>query len=460
MTRKYALKYNNRNFTLKNLFILSFTICTTASFVGPFRYTIYNMNYFILFFLFDLLFFLGLSSGNVTIKVNRKASIDKNFYITSAGRLVLFILNILSACCFIYFVWLFLRSVGFYLFGEALLRTFDENGRTNLEKITLALMHLGAETVYLIINSEQSRNTNKAQYVLSSVCLFLPGIRSVILGKRFVIVVELIIFIYVNRSFFLKPAKDAFIRRNHNSILARMLIFLIIIVVIWTCMWLFTSRTNLAKLLPYMFYPGDTQLNPFWEWLRQKTEGVLDPFYTFSDYLAQMPFVFSYYLSNYKPERILMGAYLLTPFVQLGASIFPGLNSAQENMLYIASGKYSGIGYMLIADFGMFFGLLMAYFAGMLFSKIEKSKCYNRVSYAVYPCIVAICIFAPVYYFNVGRSDYTLLFTCILAPLFLGVCAPRSGIYPPSSARAKIGSVQSGGEPNGRTNFGRGADYS
>lgn len=149
------------------------------------------------------------------------------------------------------------------------------------------------------------------------------------------------------------------------------------------------------------------------------TEGKIDFLCVASDYLGEAPYVFSYYCKYNIPEKIAYGLISLRSFVQIINNLTgfgPSYNDLLENL---SSGQYSGFAYVLIADFGIIGSLIMSYFYGFIFAKIERYKNMNRVCCVIYPAIKVICFFAPIFFFYVGRVDYTILFCVILSLLCL-----------------------------------------
>lgn len=397
-----------QNMKLSELFLCSAIFFILASLFGAFDRKIYNMFWFVIFYVFELLFFLGLKSGGLVLKKTAKP-INFEFKITKSGSYILVALNIISILSFVYFLVLYLNNVGTGYLGKYTSDIFDDN-RTVLEKATLLLMQLGGEATYLITCICPKYNPKLKR--LASVCLFLPGLRSLILGNRFTVAVEFIIYFFTyfdyQKMISFKTNKDK--RKTFFVIVFGAALFA-------AFMYLFASRSiYFTALNLYEFVPGDMKLKSFWLKLYQYTNGKLDFIYRFFDYISEAPYVFSYFCSYKFPEKILYGQITFRAIMQLVNNAFGIGNSYTETISMIASGKYSGFGYILIADFGIYLAPVCAYLFGLLFAKIEFYRNKILLFYVIYPVTKAICLFAPIFYFYVGRSDYVILLAILLTP--------------------------------------------
>lgn len=400
---------------LKYIFLASAIFFLFFSFFGTYEYKIYSEAWFFMFFVYELLFFCGLSSGNINV-LNHKRKKSQNqieFSITQTGALILWIACILSLLSFLYFLFLYRNTLGNFVFGTYTADLFDE-GRTKLEKITLLLMQIGGDSAFLVLSADRT-NKHKRLKKLSHITLFLPGLRYLLMGARFTIATEFLMLFALKMPLLKEKLKVSVIARRQKHII---LAFAIILGIAF--LYLFSSRSIYYTALERQsFFPGDMKLKPFWRNLYDVTEGKIDFLCVASDYLGEAPYVFSYYCKYNIPEKIAYGLISLRSIVQIINNLTgfgPSYNDLLENL---SSGQYSGFAYVLIADFGVIGSVIMSYLYGFIFSKIEKYKNKNRICCVIYPAIKVICFFAPIFFFYVGRVDYTILFCVILSLLCL-----------------------------------------
>lgn len=400
---------------LANIFLCSSLFFAFFSLFGVYKYKIYSYPYFILFWIFELLFFMGLKSRkHITAAEIQTVKKTVDFKLSKQGIIIIYILNFISIFCFIYFLFLYQKSYGIFSFGAYTADDFESNGRTALEKLTLLLMQIGGDSSFLIVSCAGKLKDKKLKK-LSTVCLFLPGLRYLLMGARFTIAVEFLLFFSVKSLYWKRQSVKTSVGKKTK-------IFIIIfgLVLFASFLYLFSSRTIYYSALERkMYIAGDMTVKPFWKWLYEITEGKISFLFYLSTYLGEAPYVFAYSCTNAFPERMLLGQITFRSILQILGTLFPTGYSYTEVLGTIASGRYSGFGYILIADFGIFLSPIMAYLIGVIFSKVEYYNEKNRICNAIYPALKVICFFAPVYYFYVGRLDYTILFALVLAPFCL-----------------------------------------
>jgi hypothetical protein len=134
--------------------------------------------------------------------------------------------------------------------------------------------------------------------------------------------------------------------------------------------------------------------------------------------MAESPYVFSYYCKYGMPEKSCGGVLFLRPIIKI-LSALAGTDWYDSITSVMMTGKYSGCFYSIICDFGLAFSPIATYLYGLLFAKIERNKNRSRLCAALMPAVMVMCLFAPVYYFNVGRLDFTVFFVFLLSPLCL-----------------------------------------
>ncbi len=412
----YIPSFNaDRKSRLANIFLYSALFFAFFSIWGVYKYKIYSYPYFVLFWVYELLFFMGLKSKRGTI--TSKKQITKKtaaFELSKQGIIIIYILNYVSIICFAYFLYLYQKSYDIFSFGAYTADTFASGGRTALEKLTLLLMQIGGDSSFLIVSSAENLKDKKLK-ILSSICLFLPGLRYLLMGARFTIAVEFLLFFSVKSLCWKK--------RSGKTSVSKMTKIFVIIFGLWlfvVFLYLFSSRSIYYTALERkMYIAGDMEVKPFWKHLYEVTSGKISFLFYLSTYLGEAPYVFAYSCANVFPERVLLGQITFRSVLQILGTLFSTGYSYTGVLGTLASGRYSGFGYILIADFGIFFSPVIAYLIGAIFARIEYYSDTNKICNAVYPALRVICFFAPVYYFYVGRIDYTILFAILLAPFCL-----------------------------------------
>ena len=407
---------------LHTIFFLSSCFFAFFSFFGAYQYKIYSLPWFFAFFVFSLLLYLGLSVGKALGWSDGGGSSfpwrGSGIVVTERGARLLFLLCCLSILSFLYFLYLYTKDVGgtaFGVYGAYTATAFEETGRTSLEKATLLLMQMGGDAAFLILSADTTRS-HKALKRLSCLCLFLPGIRYLLMGARFTIAAEFLMLFAVRRQRGVSMMRR-WIRRRGGRKKYTFLLIAAAISLGGIFLYLFAARSIYYTALERkLAYPGDMTVRPFWRELYQRTEGRIDFLCTASDYLGEAPYVFSYYCRYHMPDQIFWGQLLMRSVVKIADTLL-GLELPSYEGL--AGGQYSGFAYALIADFGVVGAFPAAFLFGVLFAWIEARSGDDAVCRTIYPAIQVICFFAPVYYFYVGRIDFTILFCLFLAPVCL-----------------------------------------
>lgn len=343
------------------------------------------------------------------LNIGNQKLTKKEFYITKEGEIVCLILCIISLLCFFYQAKriIFTLASDFVLLGGHYGEIFQDN-RGALDRYILVLMHLGSEVVFLIVYSLSSLNY-KLTRKLASLCLWLPGIYYILLGGRFMIAVEFLIFTFAMRN------------NNKNSFTHKQKMVVLLLAVVLSACFLtlfYTRQLYFTALTKYEFNTGDMILKEWAYWFYQLTDGAVNPFYDFCDYLAEAPYVFSAFCEFYKPQTTLWGLNLIRPINLLLNTVGAGVHPLVliENEIYMG-GKYSGFCYPLIVDFGHLFSLFAAVLIGYLFAYVFKYRNIKFWARCMSPCIYTSILFSPIYYFNVGRLDFIIVFVALL--LFL-----------------------------------------
>lgn len=407
--------------TLRKVFFLSALFFAFFSFFGVYEYKIYSNEWFFLFFIYELLFYAGLASGRIVYGRSERSltRIKYKFSLTNGGALLLWIACILSLFSFAYFVVLYRNALGSFIFGNYTANSFEES-RNSLEKITLLLMQIGGDAAFLILSVDESERHKRLKW-LSHVTLFLPGLRYLLMGARFAIAAEFLMLLVIKW-----PAIRKRIRFSSRAKREKRIIVVGAIVLGIVFLYLFASRAIYYTALERKaFNVGDMLMKPFWRKLYETTNGKIDFLCVASDYLGEAPYIFSYYCKYRMPEQMAYGQISFRSIVQIVNNL-TGLGARYSDLVSnIASGQYSGFAYILIADFGVIGSFFVTYLIGLVFSKSERNKRRFASCCVIYPAIKVICFFAPIFFFYVGRLDYTILFSSLMS-LF---CLKRERIY-------------------------------
>lgn len=397
---------------LANIFFAAAVFFAFSSFFGLYERTIYDMGYFLLFWVMEILFWLGLNSGRLVFGRKRKKG-TYSFYLSDFGNKLILVLNVLCVCSFIYFFYLYQKSVGLSFLSGHSGDKFEQEGRTALEKITLLIMQLGGDGAFLVTSCAKNYN-KKWRRNLSTICLFLPGSRYLLMGGRYAIACEALIFLYVYR----KEVQKKLVR-GINAVKSKLLVIIAFGGLFVAFMILFKTRAiYYTALEKFEFYPGDIVLKPFWKYLYGLTGGGIDFLCSFSDYMAEAPYIFSYYCLYGMPSHPFGGILLFRPILKMFSAVSGNDIYSVFSSQYM-TGKYAGAFYEIICDYGVYGGIIATYIFGLIFAKIERNSNRSRICAALLPAVAIMCFFAPVYYFNVGRLDYTVLFALVLVPVCL-----------------------------------------
>lgn len=409
--------YNkNKKLTLSRLFLYSALFFAFFSFFGVYTYKIYSLKWFLLFFVYELIFFCGLKTGKlrlITRKGSRKKDSNNFFYITKMGSVILSSACIISILSFFYFISCHLKIVGIFSFGTYTADIYQE-GRTTFEKLTLLLMQMGGETSFLLCSADKTDRYKRLKR-LSCITLFLPGLRYLLMGARYVIAVEFLLLFIVKW-----PEIQHMIKYSYKARKYKRMIVLLGILLCVAFLYLFSSRAIYYTALERKaIYSGDMIMKPFWRDMYELTNGKIDFICTASDYLGEAPYIFAYFCEYRMPSKIFWGQFTFRSIMQIFNNLFHIGYSFGEINSQIASGQYSGMSYIMIADFGITGSYIFAFLFGCFFAYIETNANRSATCNVLLPAIMVMCFFAPIFYFYVGRLDYTVLFCLILTPICL-----------------------------------------
>lgn len=403
---------------LSKVFLWSAGLCAIVSFFGPFAWKINSVEGIVYYFVVEGIFFVGLLCGGFFVlrKPNSKAQKNSPHFNSRGFSSVLLAVSIISVLCCAYLLISFWRYYGgSYQFGEASYEFADE-GRGLLERVCTVFMQFGMASYLLgLSNNCNQRGVRKGVSVIG---FWTTAIYYTVSGSRFTIVVSLIVFLVANKQktlFALRKAKQIIKRGSRKALAIILALGIVAAVGVIT-----SSRMDVDSRIPqnhYEFVPGDSPLKEEWEPLVAYSGPLGNALFSLFDYVGESPFVFAEYYQNYIPDKIYWCENTLR---SIGQFIRPfGIDAIQsQSEIYKeiggGSGKYSGFVYVLIVDFGKYLTPVVAFFIGFVFAKIERYRERTPLMAAFYPCVVASVLFAPIYYFYVGRLDYVVMGLLVL----------------------------------------------
>lgn len=403
---------------LSRIFLCSALICTAFSFLGPFAWKIYSLEGVVFFYVLEGLFWLGLVCGRFLIlrdDSRRTVTSASGFNICGYAAL----LTMVSLASILACIYLLLRFRSYYgdtyQFGEAAYEFADE-GRGLIDRLCTVFMQFGMASYLLgVVFQCNYRGARKAISILG---FWTTAVYYTISGSRFPAVVGLIVFLVANRQQSLDIIHKVgnFIHRKVH----KLIVITLILSVVATLGTITNTRMSVDSRLPqnhYEFIPGDSPLKESWVPIATNGNPLNNAIYSMFDYIGEAPFVFAVYFNEYTPDKIYWGESTLRAIGQflrpLGIDIIQSQGDIYAE-IGGGDGKYSGFGYTLIIDFGVYGAPLASFLFGFLFAKVERNRDRSPLLKALYPCVVTSVIFAPIYYFYIGRLDYVLLGAVLL----------------------------------------------
>ena len=360
------------------------------------------------------LFYAGLRSGPLVV---RRAPLRVyRFALDSRARRLCLLVAIASLASFAFEAMSFLRYYGssFSFLGGAYYE-YAENGRGLADQVLMVVMQLGSVAYLLMRADSQPWGRARSMLVISS--FWTVGFYSLIQGSRFSIAISFILFCVVE-AISNKRVRD--IAKNSVRSLKKKKAAIVIVGLLLAVAFFQLMDTKLiynTALTKCEINPGDQTLKPFWESLYYWTNGKIETVYDFCDYLGEAPFIFSGFWSNFMPEETYPFMNTLRPFAKLGAAL--GLDiiadpTVVEFTLTNGIARYTSFQWNLLVEFGIVGGLIASYVFGFIMAKVERYSSANFLCHVLYPCLVPMCAFAPLYFFNVGRLDWIIAETLIM----------------------------------------------
>lgn len=422
---------------LTRLYFWSAVVCTLISFFGPFAWKIYSYEGLVYFFAVEAIFWLGLLCGSFFVVGTHSRRKRAEYIFNQRGyAAILLMVSIVSIVACLYLLVKFRAYYGAsYQFGEASYE-FAEEGRGIVEKICTVFLQFGMASYLLGLYS--GCNQHGLRKAISLGGFWTTSLYYTMSGSRFTIVVGLIVFVVANRrqSIRVLDAFAAHVQKGWQKLAA----VLLVVVVLVALGAITSTRMSVDSRIPqnhYEFVPGDSPLKAEWVPFAEYEGSSVNAAFSIFDYIGEAPFVFSAFYDFYMPEKVYFAENTLRSIGQFLRPIGINLIHSQSSIyaeIGGGSGKYSGFAYTLIVDFGKYLAPFVAFLIGFLFSKIEKHREDGPFFAALYPCVVASVVFAPIYYFYVGRLDFVLMGLLVLEALRHLMIRKRNAVVNEKSA--------------------------
>lgn len=409
----------SQHISLRRLLLISAGVVIGVGLIGPYQWHIYSLGGLVYYFLILVMIFLGLSSSGITFKKKEsKPAVAFSFSKRQLSCLVLFSIISIISCC--YLVYNFLKYYGssYILLGGAYFDySLEERGL--IEKIATVFMQSGT-AAYLIYACNLNKGS-KAEKIILIFGFWTTALFYLLSGGRFSAAVSFVLFfvsLYINNAF--NMDKISSINRK-ISLPVKIAVLILGILLLGVFLSLFESRQiYYTALQSCEFNSWDKTVREPYRLLYEVSNGAVSSFYFLCDYIAEAPYVFSYFFENYIPDSIVFFHEALRSVGKLLSVFGFSGDSNSLNALVLLSektGKYAGFAWPLLLDVGVYAAPFIAYFFGIVSGKIERAISYSSFCRVIYPCILVIVLFCPIYYLTVGRMDYILLWIFILWPL-------------------------------------------
>lgn len=174
---KSPIKKKRKSFSILKIYIFSCIFFWVLSLFSVYQYKIYDTWSLVLFYIYELIFWLGIKVGKIRFK-NRRDFQTKtmesadcySFILNKQGQILIRIIFVGALLSFVYFLFLYRGSFNITSFGSSLKAEFDEVARTKLEVITQFIMFAGS-AVYLIVIGSKSA-VSQSTLRMARICLF------------------------------------------------------------------------------------------------------------------------------------------------------------------------------------------------------------------------------------------------------------------------------------------------
>lgn len=420
-------------FPLTTLAALSAFLCALVSFLGPFDWRIYSEEGLFVFFLIEVFFIFGLAFGELIRGREASCRSSKCFVITDFQLGILLVSSILSLICFLYLASSFLDYYGTdYELGGTFYE-FNQEGRGTLGRICTVLLQLGMASFLLYIpHWNKSHHLRNLVFALG---FWTTAAYYALCGSRFSLVTSAIVFgvaLLCRRKG--SGDSDRVSSRGRAKGGKAAIAILLSLLLLFALGAITVNRMSVSSRIPenhMEFVAGDSPLKDSYKALAEEIGSLSNSIFSFADYIGEAPFVFSYLYENHFPDRAYWGAHTFRSIAQASSGIGFDYMYNESDVAAITSpniSKYSGIGFSLMVDYGPYTSFAISALFGFIFGRISGSRRGSWLSRSLFPCIAAMVVFAPVYFFTVGRLDYVVV-ELILVYALLVVLKPHESRF-------------------------------
>ncbi|WP_165043837.1 hypothetical protein [Adlercreutzia sp. ZJ138] len=410
-----VVRFAGRTPSVASLFLIGCAIVFGTLFLGPLRWEIYGdwaLWYLLLVF---LVFYLGLRVGKHIYFASGKVS--KGISVCVSQHKVRSLVLFLSAIALLSAVFL---TVHLVISNRLLLSETDISESESVkpvEQILNVLTQLGVASFLLAeVNCVPLKRSGNA-LVFAGFCGM--AFCNLIQGSRFTTAAYFFIYLFA------KLRKRKKIKRGIGEIRLReigvlLLVIAVAAVLLAVFVGMMDARGIIAPTNWSVAVTGDVRIREPWATFYGSSGGfsktVMDAIFNFFAYLGQAPAYFCYFVTNYAPDSPYWFSQIGRIVQKLTSVVGVNLIAAQGQYAIDLGGsfnRYSTFVWSLIIDFGIYLAPFAAFVFGLLFSKIEQYKESNILCGMLYPCVATVCLFAPVYYFYIGRMDW-IVFDCMV----------------------------------------------
>lgn len=400
---------------LNRIFLVSTVVCVVFSVFGPYWWFVYSVDGLAYLSAGFALLYFGLTIGKFPLTNKGKLLPRRRFSIGQGAINFCFVLSVLSLCAFAVETVNFIRYYGasFSFLGGAYYE-YAAEGRSLFDQVLLSTMQLGT-VAYLIVRSSDARlgRFGNALLVLG---FWSIGFFALLQGSRFPIAVTFILFFVCER----RSGTSLSNTIGRIPFQKKLLVIIMFVLLVFAFAQLMDSKVFVnTPLTQYEIFSGDQGLKPFSYDLYIATNGAVKSLYNICDYIGEAPYVFSGLWQLYPPQDCYPLSSTLRPLAKLlnalGVHVIADPGSIHEASSQIA--RYSTFQWTLLLEYGKFGGLIASFVYGYVMAKVERWALTSYVCRVLYPCLIPMAIFAPIYFFNVGRLDWIVVESLLVLAL-------------------------------------------
>lgn len=426
---KKRFKNEGKPFSILRLYTFSCLFFFVLTVFSVYDYRVYDTWSLYLFYIYEVILWLGIKVGGDSFRIRRALQSNAmesterfSFIINKQGQIIISFICFGALLSFVYFLILYRGVFSVASLGTSLKAEFDYVARTKLEVITQFVLYAGSSVYLLVVGSKNT--VSQFTLRLARLCLFLPGIRGALLGRRFILAVETLIFIFAEY----KSINNQIRSMDPKNKKAMKRIIIISTVVVLVLLFIFSRRIVYLPEAMFVAYPGDMELSPFWKGIYSQIGDQMNILAYVSFYVSQAPYGFSYsYEYLFEDFPYYWGLRTFRVFIQILTNLF-GLSPSYAEMVRQVPGiaRYSGYAGAVVSDFGKYLAPFVSFLLGFIFSRIEHSRNTNSICHNLYPIVQVACIFAPVYFFSVGDLDQLAIWVVVFTPFCIMRCNKRN----------------------------------